>query len=216
MAPKRVEKKSEDINDEEEQHDPTATSSNETIEELSDKLASMTLSEVEKKKEGYEKDMKVMLEKYKLLQETHKKLNKEHEDVERKKANALKNADKKERERALREKEVTITVNFAGGSPVNITVPLTCTVGNLPKLLAVKMSMAVGQSVRIVLSFNGRVISDNPRRLLYGLQIADGATLDGEIGAKKQKSKSSNAMVEEEDEEDIDDEEETDDEEDEL
>eukprot|EP00438_Fugacium_kawagutii_P006198 Skav208580 [mRNA] locus=scaffold3325:51813:54899:+ [translate_table: standard] len=114
-------------------------------------------------------------------------------DAERKKATALKNADKKERERAMREEEVTITVNFAGRSTVSITVPLTCTVGNLRKLLAVKMSMAVSQSVRIVLSFNGRVISDNPRRLLYGLQIADGATLDGEIAEKKKKSMASDS-----------------------
>eukprot|EP00438_Fugacium_kawagutii_P003290 Skav201870 [mRNA] locus=scaffold793:5909:6493:- [translate_table: standard] len=157
------------------------------MEKLSEKLASMSLSDVEKKKEGYEKDMKAMFEKYKLVQETHKKLNKEVKDAERKKATALKNAEKKERERAMREEEVTITVNFAGRSPVTITVPLTCTVGNLRKLLAVKMSMAVSQSVRIVLSFNGRVISDNPRRLLYGLQITDGATLDGEIAEKKKK-----------------------------
>ena len=142
----------------------------------------MSLSDIEKTKESWDKQMRNFFEKYEVVQDVHKKKNKQVTDAKNKEETKARNAEKKEFERAQREAEATIPVGFPDGRSITVTVPMSsATIGNLRKLIAVKLGFRIFKSVNIQLSFNGRVISDNPRRLLYGLQIADGSSLGGEL-----------------------------------
>eukprot|EP00438_Fugacium_kawagutii_P019737 Skav227343 [mRNA] locus=scaffold1665:39021:39545:+ [translate_table: standard] len=118
-----------------------------------------------------------------------KKLMKEMEKEQGKLSRAQKKKDdyeeKKKTAKQDRERGITIHINYQGHTYV-MTVQRNITVGMLRRRFAMDLGIPPKQVQRLSFTFQGTVITNNPRKLLHSFGIDHEALIDTEMGTAEQ------------------------------